>query len=152
LNHLASTRAQLLAAIEGLSATQLTTQPVLGTWSLREVLAHISGWAKWDLEAITAIQQGQCPDLSVIQDEDAFNNRLVAERRQWSPGNILAELEDTQVCMQELVGSLSDRNLFVDQAFRGPYWENLAEWLQVAWEHEEEHTAQILIWREQWGI
>ena len=152
LNHLARARAQLLAAIEGLGATELTTLPVSGTWSLREVLAHICGWAAWDLAAITAIQQGQCPDLSVIRDVDVFNDRLVAEREKWSVKRILAKMEETQVGMQELVGNLSDRDLFVDGAFQGPYWKNLAEWLQVAWEHEEEHTAQILIWREQSDI
>lgn len=150
LNHLANTRAQLLAAIEGLSETELTTLPVSGTWSLREVLAHIGGWAAWDLGAIRAIQQGKRPDLSVIQEVDAFNDRLVAERKKWSVGKILAEMEDSQAAIQELVGSLSDRDLFENGPFRGPYWENLAEWLQVAWQHEEEHIAQIQIRRKQW--
>ncbi len=145
MNHLANTRAQLLAAIEGLSETELTTLPVSGTWSLREVLAHIGGWAAWDLGAIRAIQQGKRPDLSVIQEVDAFNDRLVAERKKWSVGKILAEMEDSQAAIQELVGSLSDRDLFENGPFRGPYWENLAEWLQVAWQHEEEHIAQIQI-------
>jgi hypothetical protein len=104
------------------------------------------------LEAIATIQRGGCPDLSVIQDVDAFNNRLVAERKQWSVEKILDEMEDAQIGMQELVDSLSDRDLFMDSAFQGPYWENLAEWLQVAWEHEEEHIAQILSWREQRDI
>jgi uncharacterized damage-inducible protein DinB len=149
LDHLTSARTQLLAAIEGLTKTEMTTLPVSGAWTLREVLAHIGGWAAWDLGAIKAIQQGKCPDLSVIQDVDAFNDWLLAERKEWSLKKILAEMEDTQVALQELVGSMSDRDLFGGGPFQGPYWENLAEWLQVAWEHEEEHIAQIQVWREQ---
>ena len=60
---------------------------------------------------------------------DAFNSRLVAERKGWSLDTILAEMEDTQAALQELVGGLSDRDLFESGPFRGPYWENLAEWL-----------------------
>ena len=98
------------------------------------------------------MQQGKRPNLSVIQDVDAFNQQLVAERKKWSVDKILAEMDNTGVAMQELVGSVSDRELFESDSFRGPYWESLAEWLQVAWEHEEEHIAQIRAWREQRGI
>ena len=149
LNQLARVRARLLAAIEGLSEREITTPPVCGVWTLQEVLAHISGWAVWDLEAIRAIQQGKSHDLSVIQDVDVFNNWLVAQRKEWSVDRILAEMEDIQTAMQELVRSMSDQHLLDVGPFQGPYWENLAEWLQVAWEHEEEHAAQIQAWREQ---
>ncbi len=54
--------------------------------------------------------------------------------------------------MQELVDSMPDQDLFDTGVFRGPYWNNLAEWLQVAWEHEEEHADQIQLWRKQWNI
>jgi len=149
LNHLVSARARLLAAIEGLSETEMTTLPISGVWTLRQVLAHIDGWAVWDLEAIRAIQQGSSPDLSAIQDVDVFNNCLVAQRKEWSVDRILAEMQETLTAMQELVRSMSDQHLFDAGPFRGPYWENLAEWLQVAWEHEEEHAAQIQAWRGQ---
>jgi hypothetical protein len=66
LNHLAEARTQLLSAVEGLSRTEMTTLLVSDAWTLREILAHIGGWAAWDLETIRAIQQGNHPDLSVI--------------------------------------------------------------------------------------
>ena len=149
LNHLARARTQLLAAIEDLSETEMTTLPMSGAWTLQKVLAHISGWAAWDLEAITAIQQGKSPDLSGILDVATFNNRLVAERKEWSLGQILAEMEDTQIAILVLVDSISERNLFEVGSYQGPYWNSLAKWLQVAWEHEEEHATQIQVWRGQ---
>ena len=149
LNHLTRARARLLAAIEGLNETEMCTVPLSGAWTPREVLAHISGWAVWDLEAIRAIQRGRSPDLSVIQNVDVFNDWLVAQRAGWSVDRILAEMEDAQTAIQELVGSMSEQQLLDVGPFQGPYWQNLVEWLGVAWNHEEEHAGQIQAWREQ---
>ena len=150
LEHLTGARAQLLSAIEGLSHAEMTTVPVLDAWTLREVLAHIAGWAAWDLETIRDIQAGESPDLSVIRDVDAFNRRLLAERSEWSLDQILAEMKDANAAMCDLLCSMSDQDVFDGGPFRGLYWDTLAEWLQVAWEHEEEHAIQMREWREQW--
>jgi hypothetical protein len=149
LSHLAGARGQLLAAIEGLTPVELTTLFVSEAWTIREILAHIGGWAAWDLDTIKVIQQGNDPDFTIIQDVDAFNERLVAERSGWSLDQILAKMEHAQAATQELVDTMSDQNLLETGRFHGPYWDNLAEWLQVAWEHEEEHAVQIQVWRDQ---
>ena len=152
LDSLKGARTRLSAVVEGLGEPEKTTVPIFEAWTLRELLAHIGGWATWDLEAIGAIQQGKGFDLSVIRDVDRFNTRLIVERGDWSLDQILAELKETQIAMQELVTSLSDQELFNDGSFQGPYWDNLAEWLQIAWEHEDEHIAQIRVWRDSIGL
>jgi hypothetical protein len=94
------------------------------------------------------MQQGGHPDLTVIRDVDAFNSRLVAERAGWSVAQILGAMEETHAALQALVRSMPDAGLFGAGPFRGPYWNSLAEWLRVAWEHEAEHAIQIEAWRE----
>ncbi len=148
MKSLSEARTALLDAVEGLSEAEMITLPVAGPWTMREILAHVSGWAVWDLDTIKRILAGENLDLSVIQDVDSFNARLVADRSNWSLTQILAEMANTQIKMQELLDRLSDKELFGAGLFPGPYWNNLAEWLQIAWEHEEEHVAQILTWRE----
>jgi len=147
LDHLTGARAELMAAIEGLSETEMTTLPVTGIWTVKEILAHICGWAAWDLAAIKGVLAGKAPDLSAIQGVNTFNARLIAERGGWSLDRILAEMRDTQAALQGLLAGMPDENLFQARSFRGPYWDNLAGWLQVAWEHEEEHAVQIRAWR-----
>jgi len=143
LEHLAEARTELLSAIEGLSDTEMTTLPVAGVWTIKDILAHIGGWAAWDLAGIRLILVGERPDFSAIQDVDTFNAQLVAERSDWSLDQILAEMRDTQAALQELLAGMPDEDLFRSGRFQGPYWDNLAEWLQVAWEHEQEHAAQM---------
>jgi hypothetical protein len=148
MNCLLGARTTLLAAIEDLGETEIITLPVAGSWTIWDILAHIGGWAAWDLAGIKSIMAGEHPNLSVIQDVDSFNAQLVAGRSGWSLKQILAEMENTQTAMHELLDSLSDEEMFSIGLFKGPYWHNLAEWLKIAWEHEEEHAAQIRAWRE----
>jgi hypothetical protein len=152
LDRLTEARASLLAAIEGLSGEEMTALPVADTWTLREILAHIGGWAAWDLAAIKQVQAGRHPNFDPIQDVDTLNAGLVAVRSGWSLTQILAEMRDAHAALLELLANLSDEELFGGESFQGPYWGNLAEWLQVAWEHEDEHIAQIRAWRERRSI
>jgi hypothetical protein len=142
-------RAELLAAIEGLSEEQMTKVPVAGDWTLKEILAHIAGWTVWDLAAVRGILAGDTPDFAPIADVDAFNAALVAERCSWPLERILLEMEEALEATLELLAGLPENEIFDEGRFRGPYWRSLAEWLQVAWEHEQEHTEQIRAWREE---
>ena len=152
LTNLTKARTRLLAAANGLAQVEMDTLLISESWTIREILAHICGWAAWDLGAIKTIQDGNSPGFSEIQDVDRFNQRLVAERNGWSLDQILTELEETQAAIQELVSEMPEREILQDRRFRGPYWNSLAEWLQVAWEHEDEHAMQIETWREQQGF
>ena len=110
LEHLIRAREELLAAIEGLSETEMTMLPVAGVWTIKDILAHISGWAAWDLAGIGTILAGERPDFSAIQDVDTFNGRLVAERSTWSLDQVLAIVRET---MRHIRGKLaaSDQKL-----------------------------------------
>lgn len=148
LEHLAEARAALLAAIGGLAEADMTALPVAGEWTIKDILAHVSGWAAWDLAGVEGVLAGEPPDFfSAIQDVDTFNARLVAERREWTLGRVLAEMADTHAALRELLATMPDEDVFRIGRFQGPYWDNLGGWLQVAWEHEEEHAAQIRAWR-----
>ncbi len=107
LEHLIRAREELLAAIEGLSETEMTMLPVAGVWTIKDILAHISGWAAWDLAGIGNILAGERPDFSAIQDVDTFNGRLVAERSTWSLDQVLAIVRET---MRHIRGELAANN------------------------------------------
>jgi hypothetical protein len=145
--HLTNARSELLDTIKDLSETEMTDLPVAGAWTIRDILAHISGWAAWDLSSIEGLQDGKHPDLSVIRDIDAFNRNLVTTRKTWSMGNILAEMTATQSALHAIMADMLEVDIFRNSLFRGPYWGSLAEWLQIACAHEEEHAAQIRAWR-----
>lgn len=147
LDHLTNACAELLATMDRFDETEMTMLSVASAWTIRDILAHISGWAAWDLDGIGTILAGKRPDFAAIQDVDAFNAGLIAERSGWSVGRILTDMEDTEAATQELLADIHEADLVSNELFRGPYWGNLAGWLQVVWEHEMDHAAQIRSWR-----
>ncbi len=74
---------QLLDALGGFDEATLTTVPVCGSWSAREVLAHVLAWDEYALEVLQGWPE---PDLArlgrwlgpsgVLEDVDAVNQAL----------------------------------------------------------------------------
>jgi hypothetical protein len=140
-------RRRLLAAVEGCDEETMTTARVCGRWTARDVLAHVSGWARWDLETIRALLAGEDAELAVLDDVDGFNDRLVTERGGWSVERVLEEMEEIEAATNQFIADLPEERLLGSAPFVCQYWRTLADWLLVAWEHEEEHAAELETWR-----
>jgi hypothetical protein len=139
-------RRRLLSALEGWDEKSMMTVAVCGRWTVQEVLAHVSGWARWDLETISALLGGEDAELSILDDVDGFNDRLVAERSGWTVAHILDEMAEVEAATNRLIADLPEESLLGPAPFVCRYWQTLAEWLLVAWEHEEEHAAELEAW------
>jgi len=147
LERMDTVRAELLMTITGLDDATMTTLPVVGEWTIQAVFAHLAGWATWHVGSIRSAQAGEQPLFSPLQNRDAFNEHLVEERSSWTMTAILDELESTRTALHELLDEMSEEDIFRVGYLQGPQWENLAGWLRVIREHEEEHAKQIRAWR-----
>jgi len=147
LERMDAARAELLKTITGLDEVPTTTLPVVGAWTIREVFAHLAGWAAWHVATMRRAVAGQPADFSPLADRDAFNARLVEERRRWTMTEILDELDTARTALESLLEALPEEDLFRVDYLSGPQWDNLAGWLRVLREHEEEHAKQIRAWR-----
>ena len=146
LDALASTRAELLAAIGGLDEAALDRKDVVGDWSIKNVLAHIAAWEAWVVQALPArMTTGATPEdfRQRAEDEDRFNAEEVAEREELTPDEQLMELERTRAELLAYVRSLDADTL----ARRQPWdtWEGtLPEYLLEALrDHENEHVEAL---------
>lgn len=147
LERMDATRVELLMTITGLDESTTTTLPVVGEWAIQSVFAHLAGWASWHLGSIRRALAGEQPDFSLLADRDAFNIRLVEERSSWTMTAILDELEATRIALHELLNEMPEEDIFRIGYLHGPQWDNLAGWLRVIREHEEEHATQVRAWR-----
>src|SRR2546429_7182871 len=84
----------LRAALEGLDERQLT-QVWLGVWSIKEIVAHISGWHRELGPALERMARGErpIPEGVSYDDVDAWNARFATAKRSWTTPAILAELD-----------------------------------------------------------
>ena len=132
--------AKLRAAVHGLGEAQMR-EVWLGTWGVREIIAHIAGWHREMLPALERVARGE-PFYAqgTYDDVDRWNARFVEARKDVATDDLLREVELSHRELLRAVGRLSDETLAADQAAR-----SLVDGVGAG--HYREHVAQILEWR-----
>lgn len=131
---------ELRAAIAGLDEDRMR-QVWLGTWGVRDILAHISGWHREMIPALGRVGRGEKPyPQGAYDDFDAWNAKFAAARSGAKTAEILDELEASHRAFVAAATALGDEHLAPETSARkivegtGP-------------EHYREHAAQIAEWR-----
>jgi Protein of unknown function (DUF1706) len=116
----------------------------LGTWGVREILAHVSGWHREMIPALARLGRGESPhpDGVSYDDFDAWNARFVEAKRGVKAAAVVAELDDSHRAFMTAAAALPDKH-FAD----GETARSLFDGAGPA--HYREHSAQIREWREQ---
>ena len=111
---------------------------VVGVWSIKDVIGHIT---TWENEAIDAIQS-YLPrgDVKVLAwpDVDALNERTVNAKRQTPLAELKADFDTTHARVLELVGGLTEEVLGVPEVEKRIRIDTFA--------HYAEHTGNIRRW------
>jgi hypothetical protein len=78
--------AKLRAAIDGLGEAQMS-EVWLGTWGVREIMAHVAGWQVEMLPALERLACGEEPYAKGTYDDfDRWNARFVDARKDLAAG------------------------------------------------------------------
>jgi hypothetical protein len=104
LNELTAARQSILCEINKLSPAQVD-EPCIGTWSVKDLIAHLVGWDFTNLQAVQEILAGKRPSFLQHYDRDwqTYNASLVAQYRRESIQEAMTEVEASHA---ELVGYL----------------------------------------------
>ena len=135
---------ELRRAIEGLTDEEMR-RVWLGTWGVREILIHISGWHEAMAPALGRIAKGEAPyPAGTYDDFDAWNARFVERNTGVKTADVLAELEASHRAFMAAAVALPDAQLAAGGAAREPFEGAGAG-------HYREHAAQIREWRRSGG-
>jgi len=137
-------RAELMAAIDGLSDAQLTDLSFDG-WSVKDHLAHLIVWDEIRAGEIARISAGgDCawPTTMTEDQVESLNTMTVELRRGLSARQILAELATSRQRVIAAIMAATPRGL--DASLYG------ASGLQST--HDSEHAGWIRAWRDKQGI
>src|SRR5258708_153554 len=145
-------RQSLLEAISSLSDDQLDRKGVVGEWSIKNALAHLTAQEEV-LTRVTLerLHTGAYPEelRAINADADASNAREVAAREHLSPTEQLAALARARAELSTMIREMGDAALAREQPW--PQWSGtLASYfLANVGEHEREHVAAIQAGAEQ---
>jgi hypothetical protein len=132
--------AQLRAAVHGLDEARMS-EAWLGTWGVRQIVAHIAGWHREMLPALERVARGQTPYSDGAYDDfDRWNARFVDERKDVATRELLHEMDASHREFLEAVARLSEADLVEGATARG-----LVDGVGAG--HYREHAAQITEWR-----
>ena len=134
-------RADLLAAIEGLTPAQLCEESLDG-WSVKDHLMHLAAWDRVRAEEIERISAGfdSAWALTDPQEHD-YNETMYAKHKNLSAEQALWELAESRKRLTAALESITERGLdSTHYRASGP-----------APRHEAEHTGWIRNWRQEKG-
>jgi hypothetical protein len=132
---------ELRGAIDGLTEEDMR-RVWLGTWGVREILIHISGWHDEMAAALGRVAKGDAPYAAGTYDDfDAWNARFVDQKAGVKTADVLAELDASHRKLLAAAAALPEALLAAGAAARAPFDGAGAG-------HYREHTEQIRQWRQ----
>lgn len=151
IRELESSREEFLDAIAGLEDEEMLEPGIVGDWSIRDLLAHIS---HWEGELVTMLYQaraGQKPDRQEISGQeqiDQLNAHWYQESRDRPLDLIKSDFRGLRPQTIRRVSEFTNEELndpeLYDWLRDAPLW----RWIAVdTFEHEREHAEQIREWR-----
>ena len=144
--------ADFLAALDGLDASVLEREPAVGSWTPRDVAAHLVDWNAEILLAAEHLLGGPRPGHHPIVDVDAFNaqHAAAAARRGDSWPAVRSRLDKSVDSARQVAARFADR---LEDPTDHP-WNNhgtIRDLFHGVCGHQEEHTAELRSWRARRG-
>ncbi len=145
---LTAARARLDAAIEGLSPDELTKPGVVGEWSVKDLMAHVTAW---DVDLLTNLgkaRRGQKPGRTAWDTAgiEAQNAAWYAELKDRPLEPVLVDYDGVHQQLLRQLEQLSDAELAAAAAWlQGrPLFQYFVDHVVT---HESEHAADLEAWR-----
>jgi hypothetical protein len=142
-------RSQILDTASDLPPEKLD-EVFLGTWSIKDLLAHLVGWDYTNMEAVQDIRAGQPPRVFQHWDPNwaTYNAELVRQYKRDDFGELLDSIQQSHHALIELVRTIPVEEIERDFGVRSPGGVNVTvEWfLQFEIDDEDRHYQQIHDW------
>ncbi len=141
LADLAEARAELLAAVDGLSPAQQRAATLVGGCSLAQAVAHLGYWAGWATQAIHEAEQGRLAQHDPDVDEDERNDIVARIAAQ-------TDLDTVRAREAASVEALAERLRGLDPTLLDALWANGKDTLESLIDesggsHYREHAAEL---------
>jgi uncharacterized protein (TIGR03083 family) len=136
----------LQASYAGLADSSLTEPGVVGDWSVKDILAHVTTWEEEALKYLPLILAGSRPPRysTAYGGIDAFNAQMTEQKRGLPLSEVLRRLDQTHRRLIDYVHSAPEEQFTHETRFR--------KRLRLdTYSHYPIHARAIEEWRQQSG-
>jgi hypothetical protein len=136
----------LKRALSGLSEAQLR-EVWCGSWSVREIAGHISGWQREMGRALERMSRGEkpLPEGVSYDDVDAWNARFAAATQPLSTETLLSDLDASHTAFMQAARAVPEERLLPGKTAYKIVDLNSRH-------HYQDHRDAILAWRKSRGL
>jgi hypothetical protein len=153
LDGLDNTRERLLTVLEPLPDEALEYPGTIGSWSVKDVLAHLAAWESELVTGLLHLQQGKKPVhlLAAMANRAAYNAERYEENKERDLDRVFADFQEVRMKLESWIEEFSERALNNPQQFKAlngqPLWQVIK---QNSFGHEAEHLPAIGAFAGRW--
>ncbi len=139
INRLEASRAQMLAHLDEIDRNR----KIYPLWTVREIIAHISGWDDATIGYIRAVVAGETPHTPAARGMDVYNAETVSTREGLDYDRIYREYITTRSVLLDLIRAMPEEN--ITETFILPWGEagSLVNMIDIFGPHEEVHAKDV---------
>ena len=150
LDALEDERENFLDAIEGLTDDKLNEPGVVGDWSVKDIIFHLSMWEADLITLLWQLSQGEKPSTAYFTNPsiDEINAAWQEISKTRSLDQVMADFASVRKQTFRRVRLIPEEDL--NDPKRYPWLEGSPLWKWIAgdsFEHENEHATQIRDWQ-----
>jgi hypothetical protein len=127
------------------------TQPAVADWSVKDIVAHLTGWRKRTVARLQAAAHGQeapaPPWPAHLEDDDEINAWIYAANRDLPPDEVLRDSRDTFDRLMAALDAFPDAAVLDPTRFGWPADQEVNGATFFGHFHEE-HEADLRAWLE----
>lgn len=137
---LARSRAAMLAYLDKIDRNR----KIYPLWTVREILAHLSGWDDATIAFIRTILEGGQPGLTLAaQGINVYNAETVATREGLDYDHIYREYLETRRILIELIRQVPVEQITQQYVLPWGGYGTLVDMINIFAPHEEEHAEDV---------
>ena len=155
ISKLAKSRAEFLEIVNRIPETEYEQTGVIGSWSVKDILVHLTRWEAEIIKLIWQVAKGIQPTTAHFDQfsVDETNERWYQESRNRSLKMVMSDFLGIRNQTIRRVNELSQEELTGPNRFSSLNDKPLWEWIAGdSIDHEVEHGEEILSWMTKKGL
>jgi hypothetical protein len=137
------------ATIENLLPTLDRTQEIYPGWTIKEMLAHMTGWDDATIDSLRAHVVDRIPGVPAIRSLDEYNAGTVLSREDLNYEQVLKEWRLTRQVLRTLIEQMPADKFLEPVIVPWGSKSSVTSLVEMFRDHEEEHIRDILTWARQ---
>jgi hypothetical protein len=153
LDELERSREQVLMILEELPDEALVEPGVMGEWSVKDILAHLTVWEAELVTGLMRLQQGKKPAqlLAAMADEDAYNATRYGENKGRGLDAVFDDFQQARTQLESWLEEFSERALTEPRHFRALEGQPLWKIIRLnSYGHEAQHIPYLAAFAHRW--